>query len=280
MGYKLGFAIPMYVSEDWCNDITRQADSLINLAPINDIVFLINLQNYDHTNQDQVKALNYYIDAVHHANPTWGIKQINSQYDPSKLSMAIIRNDTMNIDPNLQYYAFMDDDFKFNEGAASHYQLILDTMDSDPNLGMVMSAGFLGGYRYKGIPKYAVAKHWHTCRGLFIRNLHKPYSPCYSLAALQLHRGGYEEMLVAYEMLGDGYSLATMFNNPTSNNLTKSDTNELGEDISTDYIHSTKVSFPSIQDYLKFKYDISTEIKRATDLQKICNIIYEKVGKR
>lgn len=276
---RIGVVLPTYkdTTGKWFNMINRFLDSLQFISEVDGLVFLVNYQNVDPTYSDSTYILTKFEDVVYRTNPTWELNYVLSDPYPNPISMVRIRNDCMLLDPNCDLYLFIDDDMKFNKGAGARYNQIIQFFNDDPDLGLVMSAGFLGGYNYIDNLKYAVKKHWTVCRGLFIRNIHTcNKSPIYPEAALQMHEGGYEEMLVAWEMVRRGFLMATHFNNPTTHKvmfMDKDVSSDKDARYENDQIHNIDISFASASRYLKHEYGINLSIESARDYQRALGFI-------
>lgn len=274
---KIGVVLPTYNDgKSWYKMLTRFSESLVHIAQVDNLKFLVNYQNVDPTSYDDI-IMSTLEDFIYAMNPTWELEYRVSDTYPKPISMVKIRNDCMMLDPNCDLYLFVDDDMKFNSGAGSCYNEIISFFEEDPDLGMVMSAGYLGGYNYVGQLKYAVQKHWTVGKGLFIRNLHtSPESPIYPASALEIHQGGYEEMLAAMEVVREGYKLATHFNNPTTHKVMPMD---VGKDTNKecryedDQIHDINVSFSTSSKYLMQEYGINLQISKAKDYQTALGLI-------
>lgn len=212
--------------------------------------------------------------AIRAINSNWIVSvAVNGKYKP--VSMTRIRNDCMMLNPDCDLYLFVDDDTVFHNGCAENYEYIIEQFEKDDKLGMVMSAGFLGGYNYKGVLKYDYVKHWLTNRGLFLRNLHKENSPVYSDEALEYMKAGYEDMVASMEEIAAGYKSATMFNNPTFSKPTKMEVGKKSEkkdryaDVAEeDKIHNVSISLESTSDYLNHRFKDIPELAnfRLSDL--------------
>lgn len=274
---KIGVVLPTYNDGNkWYEMLTRFSESLVNIKDVDNLEFLVNYQNCDTSSYDDI-IMSTLEDFIYQMNPTWDmIYQISEPY-PKPISMVKIRNDCMMLDPDCDIYLFVDDDMKFNSGAGDCYNEIIQFFQNEPDLGLVMSAGYLGGYNYKNQLKYAVQKHWTVCRGLFIRNLRTcNESPIYPASALTIHQGGYEEMIAAMEVVRRGYKMATHFNNPTTHKVMPID---VGKDANKDcryeddQIHNINNSFTSSSAYLSTEYGINLNIKRAKDYQTALNLI-------
>lgn len=219
---SLGIVLPTYHDDNgvWRSKLVDTfIPNLSNITELNNIKFLVNFQRYSH--EEVLEVVNKFNEKFKELNKTtWKIEYVeNDQYVP--VSMVRIRNDCMMIDPNLNYYMFVDDDTKFNSGAGMNYSDMMNFMDQDDRLGSIMSAGYLGGYNYVGKLKYDKCKWWMTNRGLMLRNINKDkdYSPVYSKSALECV-GGLEEIIACCDMLLSGYKTSTYFNNPTSSRPT------------------------------------------------------------
>lgn len=275
---KIGVVLPTYNSgPEWKSMLKRFTESLVNISNVDNLEFLINAQHI--CESDDGGFLSECIQRMTEFNKTWKSKLVIHHYE-GPISMVNIRNDCMSLDPSCDLYMFVDDDIKFNKGAGDCYNEIIGFFESDPKLGMVMSAGYLGGYNYKHQIKKAVEKHWWTNRGLFFRNLHFENSPIFRSTTLDLHIGGYEDMLVAFTLLSEGYDLATHFNNPTSHKSTpmnggdeKDSSNNRYE---SDNIHCTTPTFKSIERILSVEYGLTQEIKDRLDLIHALRNIYNK----
>lgn len=259
---KVGVVVPVYCSNDewslW--DLKeRFIPHLEHIKSYNNYEFLININgNTENLIYDEI--YNNLCAAIRKHNPNWQLKLvITGMYRPA--SMTRIRNDCMMLDPDCDLYLFVDDDTVFHNGCADNYEYIIKQFEEDNKLGVVMSAGFLGGYNYKGVLKYDYVKHWLTNRGLFLRNLHKEQSPVYSNEALEYMKAGYEDMVAAMEEIAAGYKSATMFNNPTYSKPTKMEVGKESKkkdrysDIPEDHkIHNVLISLDSTSDYLNHRF--------------------------
>lgn len=274
---KIGVVLPTYNDGDkWYEMLTRFSESLVNIRNVDNLKFLVNYQNCDTSTYDDI-IMSTLEDFIYAMNPTWKLVYRVSDPYPKPISMVRIRNDCMMLDPDCDIYLFVDDDMKFNSGAGDCYNEIIKFFEDDPELGLVMSAGHLGGYNYQHQLKYTVKKHWTVCRGLFVRNLRTCVeSPIYPASALQIHQGGYEEMLVAMEVVRSGRKMATHFNNPTTHKVMPMD---VGKDANKDcryeddQIHNIDVSFTSSSAYLLQEYGINLNIKKAKDYQTALGLI-------
>lgn len=274
---KIGVVLPTYNDGDkWYEVLTRFSESLVNIRDVDNLKFLVNYQNCDTSTYDDI-IMSTLEDFIYAMNPTWELVYRISDPYPKPISMVRIRNDCMMLDPDCDIYLFVDDDMKFNSGAGDCYNEIIKFFEDDPELGLVMSASHLGGYNYQHQLKYTVKKHWTVCRGLFIRNLRTcAESPIYPASALQIHQGGYEEMLVAMEVVRSGRKMATHFNNPTTHKVMPMD---VGKDANKDcryeddQIHNIDVSFTSSSAYLLQEYGINLNIKKAKDYQTALGLI-------
>lgn len=284
MNNKIGVVVPSYATSEFKSTLTKFFDSLQHLACMDNLEFLFNFQNY--AEEDRSWVLDK-VDKLSLINNTWTYKYVfNDKYDP--VSMVRIRNDCMMLDNDCWMYLSVDDDHVFHKGAGEHYNEILQFFKDDPTLGMVMSAGFLGGYNYKHKLKYAVNKHWHTCRGQLFRNF-KSFtnngSPIYSDDALTYCRAGFEDMVIAMETLSNGFQLATMFNNPTytkpttmeSADQTKTNgkTNRYGD--GQDHIHDVSTTFSAMEEYVAHRFDHKFSITNIKDYQPILTYIASQV---
>lgn len=280
---KIGVVLPTYNDGDkWYSMLTRFSESLVNIRDVDNLEFLVNYQNCDMSTYDDI-IKSTLEDFVYAMNPTWGLIYRISEPYAKPISMVKIRNDCMMLDPDCDLYLFVDDDMKFNSGAGDCYNEIIKFFEDDPELGMVMSAGYLGGYNYEHQLKYTVKKHWTVSRGLFIRNLRTcPESPIYPASALQIHQGGYEEMLVAMEIVRSGRKMATHFNNPTTHKVMPMDVGkEANKDCryEDDQIHNIDVSFTSSSAYLLHEYGVNISIRKAKDYQTALELIDRSVRK-
>lgn len=288
---SVGIVIPTYYDGPdgkWKGLVNKLIPSIHNLLPLRNVTFLVNFQGYpDYDVQEVLGEFKSKIDTLSD-QVRWDLKCISRGYYDAPISMVMIRNDTMMINPDLKYYMFMDDDTKFNPGAGKHYNDILCFMDEDNNLGSVMSAGFLGGYNYVGKLKDNIAKWWMTNRGLILRNIilenNTRESVVYGKEALRNAVGGMEEIVACCEMLSRGYITATYFNNPTTakaSNLT--DGNNRYE---KDTIHDLEIFSEGFKKYLLDKYpdenielfieDLSDTSTFRKGLYAIQHFIYDK----
>lgn len=270
---KIGVVLPTYRDPNgkWDRIFKRFIDSLDNIENVNNLEFLVNYQNPYKLSDNNL--LDYLESRIRELNSTWSLKIKSNTYD--KISMVVIRNDCMKMNMDCDFYLFIDDDMKFNKGAGDCYNEMINFFKEDEELGMIMSAGFLGGYNYKHKLKYAISKHWYVCRGLMIRNLHiSEDSPLYSKDILDLHEGGYEEMPIAMEVTSLGLKMATHFNNPTTHKIVMTDKNNGKEArYSDDNIHKVDIAFDSISKFIKSRYNIDYEIKSNKDFQVVLNMI-------
>lgn len=274
---KIGVVLPTYNDGDqWYQMLSRFTESLVHIREVDNLEFLVNYQNVDTKSYDDI-MMSTLEDFIYSMNPTWGLIYRVSDPYPKPISMVKIRNDCMMLDPDCDLYLFVDDDMKFNSGAGDCYNEIIKFFEDNDDLGLVMSAGFLGGYNYKNQLKYTVKKHWTVCRGLFIRNLRTcADSPIYPVSALSIHEGGYEEMIAAMEVIRKGYKMATHFNNPTTHKVMPMDVGkEANKDCryEDDQIHNIDRSFTSSSTYLAQEYGINLKIKKAKDYQNALELI-------
>ena len=250
---KVGVVLPTYNDgKKWYEMLTRFTSSLYHIREVDNLEFLVNYQNIDPKSYDDIIMSNLE-DMIYKLNPTWDLIYTVSPKYPKPISMVRIRNDCMKLDLECDLYLYLDDDVKFNPGAGECYKEIIQFFEADPKLGLVMSAGYLGGYNYVGKLKYAVEKHWMTNKGFFFRNLHiSSESPIYPEEAISTHEGGYEEMLVAMEIAHNGYKMATHFNNPTTHKIQQMDVDskKIKDRYEDDAIHDLDTTFTSIQSYL------------------------------
>lgn len=283
---KIGVVLPTYNNGDeWRLMIPRLFKSLPNLSVMDNLVFLINIQNVE-VGDDDYNMIIPLVESIPTYNDTWEYQYIISEY-PSPVSMVKIRNDAMMMRPMLKYYIFIDDDFKFNPGSSAEMWITaVKAFDENPELGSVMISNYLGGYNYKNCVKLSNNKFYMTNKGLFFRNLYKEYSPIYDKVILDNHIGGLEELIATYEMTDAGLVLGTIFNSnlttrPFRRVAFKSDNEEVSD------IHSLDNIKLSLQKILP-KYGISPDILDNGDLNKIVvgvnkiiserkNIKYEKV---
>lgn len=272
---KVGVVVPVYCSGDeW--SLWDLKEKFIphceHIKSYDNYEFLININgNTENICLDDVDKI---VNAFEKINPNWIVRvHISGKYKP--VSMTQIRNDCMMLNPNCDLYVFVDDDTVFHDGCAENYEYIIKQFEEDDKLGMVMSAGFLGGYNYKGVLKYDYVKHWLTNRGLFLRNLHKEQSPVYSIEALKYMKAGYEDMVAAMEEIAAGYKSATMFNNPTYSKPTKMEVGKESKkkdryaDVPEDEkIHNVSISLESTSDYLNHRFADIPQLAnfRLTDL--------------
>ncbi len=276
---SIGVIIPSYHDDNsvWRSMfLSKMIPSLVNLMLVDNLKFLVNLQGYS---DDELLEISGAFDQVIKCNSTWEYNLLNNpKYNQDTLSMVRIRNDAMIIDPNLEYYIYTDDDIVYHDGSGKRYSFILTKMKENPGLGMVMSAGFLGGYNYVDKLKLSCSKHWMNNRGLIFRNLHYDKSPIYPDYVLDNHRGGFEDMLVAVSELSSGYALATDFNNPASHKATKMDDSEDHKSYiryDKDIIHDQEVTFSRMKDLLNTGYGISTNgVSKLRDFGKIMDEVY------
>lgn len=278
---KIGVVLPTYRSENWREMILRFTNSLTSIQEVDNLEFLVNLQNMDPHSADMY-YFEYLEDQIYQLNTTWGLLYRISDPYPKPISMVRIRNDCMMLDPDCDIYLLVDDDMKFNAGAGKCYNEIIEFFKNDDQLGLVMSAGFLGGYNYVGILKYSVKKHWTVCRGLFIRNLHTcEASPVYPESALRIHNGGYEEMIAAMEVVRSGHTMATHFNNPTTHKITPMDTGKSSNKqvrYEEDQIHNLDITFVSSSEYIRTEYGIDRIITSAKDYQSVLDSINKQLS--
>lgn len=279
---KIGVVLPTYRSENWREMILRFTNSLTSIQEVDNLEFLVNLQNIDPHSADMY-YFEYLEDQIYQLNTTWGLLYRISDPYPKPISMVRIRNDCMMLDPDCDIYLFVDDDMKFNPGAGHCYNEIIRFFEEDDQLGLVMSAGYLGGYNYVGTLKYATEKHWTVCRGLFLRNIHTcAESPIYPALALQIHNGGYEEMIAAMEIVRSKHKMATHFNNPTTHKITPMDTGKAsskGARYEDDQIHNIDITFETSSRYLLEEYGIDFQISQAKDYQLVLRLISHQITK-
>lgn len=293
---KLGMVLPVYCDKNktYVDRIDKFTTRLVHLKSIDNLEFLVNIQSEDSKDYHYVREVLGSTGPLY--NNTWEFKFLESSYY-NPVSMAQIRNDCMMLDSNLDLYCFIDDDVYYNAGAAECYQEILDFFEEDPQLGMVMSAGFLGGYNYKHQLKYAVNKQWQTGRGLFFRSLKGvncygtksgSTSPLYDDTLLENCVGGCEEFLGAVEELSAGRKLATHFNNPTTHKITVVESqgeNKVGNKTNSQYghdvIHDPVATYPGVEFYLDHRFS-GLEIPRINSLkdqQAVLTLIHKEVSK-
>lgn len=281
--FVTGVVLPTYNDKTkWYEMVIRFAESLPNISEVDNLVFLINYQNVDLFNPADAQVISTLESAIEETNPTWSLKGEIHSYD-KPISMVKVRSDCILMgEDEVDLFLFIDDDVKFNKGAGECYNEIIDFFENDEKLGLVMSAGFLGGYNYKHQIKKALEKHWTVCRGLFLRNLKKYANKSYGVYPREvqmIHQGGYEEMIAAFEYVRLGYDLATHFNNPTTHKITTMDVDkDSKKDVryTDDQIHNLERSFNSATDILWKVYDIDHEIKCAKDYQTALRLIYNK----
>lgn len=283
---RIGVVLPSYNYgfEGWSSNLDRFIDSLDNLSEIDNFEFLCNFQNIN--SEDCHVVMGRLFSVIKRVNPTWSYKYVWREDKYDEVSMVKIRNDCMMLDPECDIYLFVDDDMKFNPGAALCYNDTISEFEKDPDLGLVMNAGFLGGYRYKRVLKYAVKKHWNTNKGLFIRNLHEQeLSPIYSKNVLIHHKGGCEDMIAAFEVIKHKKKLATYFNNPTTHKgafmeASKEESGGRKDDRynGSDEIHKLEITFKSSEAYLKAEFDLEFIISDIRDYQKALQLVYDKTN--
>lgn len=278
---KVGVIVPSYKDSDgkWKTILKKFFEGLTHLKNHDEYEFLFNFQNY--SSDDEIFIKSTYLTQIEKINPHWTYKaQFVAPYDD--ISMVRVRNDAMMLNRHLPLYVSIDDDVYFHSGSGEHYKEIIDLFESDPSVGMIMSAGFLGGYNYKHVPKFSVGKHWMTNRGQFVRNQYAPNSPVFSDVTLEYHRGGYEDMLLALETLARGYKLGTYFNNPAYHKISKMEgssesTNFKGKSESRyedDQIHRTDTTFESLNRIMKDRFLLDTDIQSINDFAKIQSSIH------
>lgn len=285
--FRVGIVVPSYRGEGdkWKSILTKFVSRLkLHMNNYDHYVFLFNFQGY--SNDEQIYIEENIINEIRNINSNW--KVLFSFRDPYEVvSMVRIREDAIQLNPDLDVYAYFDDDIFINEGSGEHYAEIINYFKEDPKLGMVMSAGFLGGYRYVGKLKYDVSKHWMTNRGLFFRNLHLDNGSAINHdELLNNHIGGYEDMLVAFEQLRVGNKLATYFNNPAYHKITpmegkndKSDYANKESRYEEDSIHNVDNSFESITTIMKCRYGIDYHITSRNDFKYLLTMINDKYQK-
>ena len=252
--------------------IEKMIPSLVHISNVNNLRFLFNFQGYEGDDKNLVIEA---IKKINEFNDTWQVQAIfNPMYNP--VSMIRIRNDCMMQSPNLPLYVFLDDDVIFHDGSGDCYNEIIEFFKVTPELGLVMSAGFLGGYNYKHTLRYSDQKWYWTNRGLFFRNFRKIIggsSPIFTDESISECVGGYEDAVVAIEILAMGFKLATHFNNPAShrsNQWKEREQKILADrlkksvaDDEIDYIHQAPCS--GLQKYLKDKFNYSGPIEVTKD---------------
>ena len=140
---KIGVVLPTYRSENWREMILRFTNSLTSIQEVDNLEFLVNLQNIDPHSADMY-YFEYLEDQIYQLNATWGLLYRISDPYPKPISMVRIRNDCMMLDLECDIYLFVDDDMKFNPGAGYCYNEIIRFFENDDHLGLVMSAGYLG----------------------------------------------------------------------------------------------------------------------------------------
>lgn len=277
---KVGVVVPSYYNEDWKKNIKRFSNSLEYLEGVDNLVFLFNFQNLptdfylDGTNEIKAIIHELFYD-INMTNSTWNYYyQVVPKYNP--VSMCRIRNDCMMMCPDCDVYLFLDDDHYFKAGSAEHYNLAIKSFEEDPELGLVMCAGYLGGYNYVGKLKYDYAKFWMTSRGLFLRNIHRCLeSPIYPASLLEYHSGGYEETLASMEIFQANLKMATLFNCPTLHPRTvhMEGSKNKNED---DEVHNVDVSAESLERYIFEQFNEKVRIDGADSIRKCMKMLYKK----
>lgn len=268
---KVGVVLPSYYDgEDWESGIIKLRDSLHYINSIDNLHFLINFQCVP---DDKFYIAQSLINQIVAENTTWECSyRVNGKYTP--VSMVRIRNDCMTLDRTCDVYMFMDDDYVFREKSAEQYQFVIDSFEKDPNLGLVMCAGSLGGYNYVGVLKYDYAKFWMTSKGLFLRNINRSLSsPIYPDSLLEYHVGGYEESIASIEIFKAGLKMATYFN--CSTYLPRASHIEPDREVPDD-IHNFALSSKSVEDYIMKEFGCRYPITDARCIPQFVRSLYKR----
>jgi len=153
------------------------------------------------------------------------------------IKMIRIRGLCAALAPEIKYYMFVDDDFRFSGPTPSmpftsgqRYLQVIDYLERMPYCGVVNVKGFLGGKTTgtKIVP--AREEMIATGRGTFFRNMHHQHGfSLYFKECLGLV-GGLEETLAAYVRVELGYWIAKQMNNPTVHWATRVSSTALAPD--------------------------------------------------
>lgn len=132
--------------------------------------------------------------------------------------MVLWRRTGMSLLANCDYFLFMDDDHKFQDGkdktCEQYYSEVLDWLDANQDVGALTCAGYFGGYAwgydFKKTPKNSIIAVQKG--GLFIRNI-----GVNTICPVHLTRniGAMFETVFTYNVMLAGYKWAKRFNAPT-----------------------------------------------------------------
>lgn len=279
---KIGVVVPSYLDDRdfWIKIVNRFYDSLTYIKKLDNLEFLCNWQNIPEDDIDVMNTIERF-NQVSEYNSTWEYKSLmNRDYRPRR-SMCCIRNDAMMLDRSCDVYLYVDDDlFYRDEKSYDDLKFVIDEFERDERLGLVMCAGYLGGYNYVDKLRYDSHKYYMTNLGLFLRNINRcPESPIYSKESLDTHQRAFEDVIADFEINKAGYRCATRFN--CSVGWTYREEYIINRDITPtneESIHHPQISLDSLERYIKDDHGFDIHLDKAKDICRVKRKIFPQLN--
>lgn len=215
MKYKLGIILPTNNPSQFLNMLLPTVTHMVEL--IGDAVWLINFQ--PPWIQRDIRFATSIL-----GNHGFDVKFTYTSRWDKPIKIIKMREMCAKLEPDCQFYLFIDDDFKLSPGtkmfhytSGQRYSQSLDYLERQPGCGLINTKSFLGGHRWGlkiGPCPNHMADMYATNRGLFLRNMSEHG---FLLSPDSMHdlRGDLEESALAFARIELGYYAAKAMNNPT-----------------------------------------------------------------
>jgi hypothetical protein len=137
---------------------------------------------------------------------------------PKPASLTQIRHDTCLIAAEHAVHLLADDDFEFRPGSVQCYDAAVDYMLANPQCGMVVCKGFLGGSKWGTDIRPAFGGFSFMGQGLLVRMIRDPDCATIFPDNVLGIPGRYEDPYLGFHFWSRGFFVAKMFNVPTLHN--------------------------------------------------------------